>query len=420
MPTNESRLLLYCAHIRPSDGSREEIEKLLHLPLDWDEILTAAAWHSIKPLLYHSLRGSSARQSVPQEIMRQLKKSYDDIVVRNMYIYATLARLLPLFTQQGIKCIVLKGAMLADTVYGDIGLRPMQDIDLLFNKKDVSRVISILSELGYQHEGSKLPEHYLDRHHHITYTHPDTDIPIEVHWHIAHDRHPGRLRLTDADLIEAWFERARPVTLSNIETWSLCPSDLLFHLCLHFLKHRVAPSGGIFVTSAGLLQLVDMARVINYYDDEMDWEQLCRQAEKYKITDLIAVTLQLAREVCLDQGIKNEADNFPFRWQAGDFEYKGLMHKRLTLYEDMTQPLPGEMMLPARLRNLRVMLRGVARWLLPAKPVLAQRYAVPETSRRMYFYYLMKPCNLTKTIMLFMQQRPRLKEERKLNKWISG
>lgn len=352
--------------------------------------------------------------------MRQLKKSYDDIVVRNMYIYATLARLLPQFTQQGIKCIVLKGAMLADTVYGDIGLRPMQDIDLLFNKKNVSQVISVLSELDYYHEGGKLPAHYLDNHHHITYTHPGTDIPIEIHWHIAHDRHPGRLRLTDADLIEAWFERARPVTLSRIETWSLCPSDLIFHLCLHFLKHRVPISGGIFVTSAGILQLVDMARTIDYYADEMDWGCLYRQAEKYKITDLIAVTLQLAREVCLDQGIKDEAGDFPFRWQGGDFEYKGLMHKRLALYEDMTQPLPGEIMFPIGFRNLRVILRGVVRWLLPAKPVLAQRYAVPETSRRMYLYYLMNPYNLTRTIMLFMQQRPRLKEEMKLNKWISG
>ena len=417
MLSNENRLLAYSTHIKLSAFANQDIERLIQLPLNWAEIVAAASWYGIDPLLYRCLRDNPAMQQVPQEVMRQLKRAYDDTAIRNMYIYATLSRILPLFTQQGIKCIVLKGAMLADTVYDDIGLRPMQDIDLLFNRRDLPHAIALLSDLGYDHEGSKSPQLYLQDHYHITYTHPDTDIPIELHWHIAHDRHPPRLRLTDNDLIEQWIARAQPVTLSQAGGWMLCPADLIFHLCLHFLKHRIPVNGAVFATSAALLQLADIVRVIDHFDDRIDWNDLDQQASRYQINDLIHTTIKLATEISLDQ---EHGDNKSFKGLDGGNRYNRLMFKYLIRHDDMQHPLPYALRTPVNLRSMRDVLRGVIKWLLPDRPDLARSYNVPATARRVYVYYLLNPLNLIFTIQLFIRQLPRLRREIRLNRWIGG
>ena len=417
MLSYENQLLKCSTQLKLSTSTHQTISALLQQSLDWDEIVMAASWYAIKPLLYHCLRDNPGNQLVPLTVMQQLKRDYDNIVVRNMYIYATLARLLPRFKQHGIQCIVLKGAMLADTVYGDIGLRPMQDIDLLFNKEDLPAAISICSELGYLHEGSKSPQLYLDDHHHITYTHPDTDIPIELHWHIAHERHPRRLRLTDDILMEQWFERIQPVELAKIEAWTLCPTDLVFHLCLHFLKHRVPKNGALFATSAALLQLSDIVRTIYFYGDAIDWDNLRHQADSYQITDLVYTTLRIALDVCDDKDKNNKLLlNIP----EGEHRYQRLIYRRLMLRDDMKRPIADGLLASISYDNIRIIIRAIVRWLLPDKKDLAKRYSVPETARRVYVYYLINPYHLIKTIFMFVVQIPRLSCEARLNRWIGG
>lgn len=416
MLSPENQLLVFSTRLDISATSRQ-IADLIEQSPDWDEIMSAASWYAVKPLLYRSLRDNPASEKVPAEVMHELKKSYDDITVRNMYIYAILTRIMPLFERLGIQCIVLKGALLADEVYGDIGLRPMQDIDLLFRKEDLDKVIAIFTDLGYHHEGSKDPQLYLDTHHHITYTQPEMDIPVEIHWHITHDRHPQRLRLTDEVLIEQWFQRKRPVTLSRVDAWSLCPTDLIFHLCLHFLKHRVPTHGGLFVTSAAWLQLTDLARVIRHYGDAIDWNDLRQQADKYRITDLIHSTINIALDVCPS----NDSNSRQFLDDAeGRYKFEQLMYKRLVKHDDMNKAIPEEILNTVNIDNLRGIVRAVLRWLLPAKETLAERYSVPVTAKRVYIYYLLNPFNLIRTVLLFVEQIPRLSDEIRLNKWIGG
>ncbi len=54
-----------------------------------------------------------------------------------------------MFWTPQIKTIVLKGAMLAETVYPNIALRSMGDIDLLIHKDDLDRAAKRILELGY-------------------------------------------------------------------------------------------------------------------------------------------------------------------------------------------------------------------------------------------------------------------------------
>jgi len=56
-----------------------------------------------------------------------------------MKVYAQLRKVLQVFCQEKVPVIVLKGALLAELVYQHIGLRTMDDVDLLVSKQDLGK-----------------------------------------------------------------------------------------------------------------------------------------------------------------------------------------------------------------------------------------------------------------------------------------
>ena len=54
-----------------------------------------------------------------------------------------------MFQQQGIDCILLKGADLLSRLYGMRGTRPLSDVDLLVHERDLPSIHQLLLEAGF-------------------------------------------------------------------------------------------------------------------------------------------------------------------------------------------------------------------------------------------------------------------------------
>ena len=74
--------------------------------------------------------------------------AYLENAARNLRLYDNLCKVLKILRRDGIPVIVLKGAHLAELVYGNRALRFMGDLDLLVQKDDVMRVDALLIEMG--------------------------------------------------------------------------------------------------------------------------------------------------------------------------------------------------------------------------------------------------------------------------------
>jgi hypothetical protein len=68
---------------------------------------------------------------------------------RNTRRLHRLGKLLRLLEQAGIRVAVLKGAHLAEAVYRNIGLRSMNDLDILVRKTDLDRTMQCIGEAGF-------------------------------------------------------------------------------------------------------------------------------------------------------------------------------------------------------------------------------------------------------------------------------
>ena len=121
------------------------------LPERWQEFMALAKTQRVMPLLWHRLRQKGLEQDVPMAVAGALREASRRNILHNLCYYGELRLLLSALKPEGIPLILLKGIFLADAVYGDIGLREMNDIDVLVRPADLTRIAEVLTGMGYSY-----------------------------------------------------------------------------------------------------------------------------------------------------------------------------------------------------------------------------------------------------------------------------
>jgi Uncharacterised nucleotidyltransferase len=119
--------------------------------MDWTYLLDQAQRHRVTATLGRNL--AIARLFSPEEVTVRPREAYRASYLyhrnRNRALYDELAELFALFDEHGIPVAIRKGGFLAEAVYGDVGIRPMSDLDLLISRADAEPAVAALSRFGY-------------------------------------------------------------------------------------------------------------------------------------------------------------------------------------------------------------------------------------------------------------------------------
>jgi hypothetical protein len=257
----ETALLAHCARLRLSPRRVQAIKDILGAGVDWDSLLKTAAWHRLTPLVSHHLRSPGLAPLVPPAMIAKLSGVHYQSLARNMLLQDELCRLLAAFNKAGVPVIILKGSALLDSVYKDISLRPMSDLDLLVRPGDLGRVEALVLGMDYAYLTKKGNGAVSEGNRHLpNLGNQKKGIFIEVHQHIVSTGDPGYF-----DISEFWA-RARPVRKQNTDALAFAPEDMLLHLAIKFLSDRR------FQSQAALGQLCDISETIKHHADSLDWE----------------------------------------------------------------------------------------------------------------------------------------------------
>jgi hypothetical protein len=257
----EDRLLLNC--LRAGDDPSRICGPDSLTDSDWNGIIRHSLRHYVAPLLYHRLKGSSPAFRVPNHVMSILHDIYLRNTGKNLRLYHKLSKALKILKHEGIPVIILKGAHLAKYVYGTIGERTFNDLDLLVKEEDLSRCQKILIEAGY---------YPYCRH-----------LPLDIHWDF--DLTPANLRVN----IEDVWKRARPAVIAGVEVLVLSPEDLLLHLCLHLAVKQL-------FRSVGLRTFCDIRETIRHHYSQIQWKKLTDYATQWGAGNSVYLTLLFARD----------------------------------------------------------------------------------------------------------------------------
>lgn len=228
----EAELILACARVSSGAVEERRIEALLERPLDWDRLVQAAERHAVVPLLHRHL---SSRGGVPAEVRRRLRIAAEQTARRNLFWAGELLRLLRRCEAEGIAALPWKGPTLALAAYGNLGLRPFTDLDVLVLREDVPSVTRLLLDEGYR---PWLPLTLLKRHlwaslwHQCeaAFTHPRTGVVVDLHWAITLPSFPFPLE------VASLWERREARRFCGAMVPQLAPVDSLLTLCVHGCK----------------------------------------------------------------------------------------------------------------------------------------------------------------------------------------
>jgi Uncharacterised nucleotidyltransferase len=279
--SGEEQLLVAAASIAIAGRQLLGHPRLSSRGLAWEKILKLAERNRVVPLLAAAVAANRI-SDVPQSVRQELRTRFLASARHAMTLGGELRKVLAALDAVGIRCIPLKGPVLAAGSYRSLGLRDFDDIDLLITPADVPRAAEALAKLGFQ-GWNVSPEHterYLANKYECSLTCSETGVSIDLHWAIC----PNFFKISME--FDALWQRAGRVNILGTPVPDLSAEDAILYLCYHGGKHRFHR----------LAWICDIAAAIAAHPD-VDWDLLLENATKAGARRLLLLGL------CLAQGL---------------------------------------------------------------------------------------------------------------------
>jgi len=293
MHHREFQLLLYCLTSQPNAA---RIKEAIQEDIGWQTLLELAQQHGVRPILRQSLK-SACWHSVPETIQLELDEFYRTNAQRNLLLTGELLRLFGLFQDNGIPVAAIKGAILGESVYGDLSLREFSDLDIIVHEADVSKVEDILTPLGYQ---ADFPDRdyrsaFLSYQGQYAFRNSQTGIAVDLHWRLSSNGEPFPLQSA-----EIW-SRLGEATIAGRKIPTLGLDDLVLFSAGHGTKEGWRC----------LKWVCDFAEILRKHQD-VDWVAVLGRAKRSNCSRSLQLAIVLASTL-LDapapSGLVEEARN---------------------------------------------------------------------------------------------------------------
>ncbi len=366
---SEDRLVLALVVGGAEEQANAGSARLLAGDLDWAVILERIGAHGLGPL---ACRGLSALgwAGVPLHARERLEAASRVAALRNDLLMDDLASALRALAHAGVPAIPLKGPMLAETLYGDPGLRECSDLDLLVPREAVPRAWAVLAAERWAPAEAYLVEsrdlNWLVESN-IEYafarSRGEFTSVLELHWDLAWRWRRGGLAA------ERLWARARPAHVRGVPCLALDDATQLLYLAIHAARHR-------WQAAKWLVDIHELARRA-----DVDWDEVARISAELRLADVVRISLAACHVLFAT----------PLPRALGPVALPHWL--RLYPAEPTATDMWSDALLPVRLiAGPIARLRYLARVLLT--PTLAERRLLRLPARLEPLYWLLRPLRL--------------------------
>jgi hypothetical protein len=208
-------------------GRAAAVSDALAASPDPKALAAAAERHGIAPILHVFSRNRS--KDLDPGLSAALARSYVQNRARAIILLSEAARICEAFEKRGIACIPLKGAALAEDLYGDPAMRPMTDVDILVPRTALAAAREIMVGFGYEEETGDLREGFQEefRSELSFFRATPHRARIEIHW--------GLLNFGGQ---EDWTKDAFDRSILTPRGRRLTDEDTLLYLAAHSAYHH--------------------------------------------------------------------------------------------------------------------------------------------------------------------------------------
>ena len=243
----------------------------------------AIAPEKLYPYLHVQLKPHAERLRMPAALVETLSAHYRKNLLIELRRVADLKRLDATLTAANLPYLVLKGPVLAASVYPDRAARTMTDLDLLIAGEEMPRAMETLEAIGY-----RVPLEFAG-----------TEVEAGDAPPLVHDE-PGGLVLELHSMLDSLpEERAALATMlpsvrrvpvgHGLMLPALERGEFFAHVVAHVSKHHRF--------EGELRSLLDVALLLRAEAETLDWTALDREWQRRGIADWIALTVWLAHRL---------------------------------------------------------------------------------------------------------------------------
>ena len=252
----------------------------------WPDGVDSAAFgesltrHRVGAYLQHRLVGD-VRAALPDPVREQLTETARRTARLALVRSAELVRITRLFANAGIPFLSVKGPLLAQALYGSVGVRHAGDLDLLIAPERLTDADEVLRGAGCRRSrpdfdlSPRQRREYLQLKHEFEFFNDATGVRIEVQWRLE-----GLPTLTFEEL----HNRETRGELGGHVLGTLPPVEHLIYLFVHGAKHGWC----------SLFWLLDVAVALR---EHRDWEQVRDTAARLGASRALGQGVRLAGEV---------------------------------------------------------------------------------------------------------------------------
>lgn len=253
----------------------------------WSDFLRELTGHGLFPMAYAAWRSAGVLQALPVAARGEAERRMNLYRAGTAAAWEEIGRTLDRLLEGGFRPILLKGADLALRYYPEPHLRPLSDLDLLFESPaEAERAFALLEGAGYRREkeGIAIAPWALSQHLPVLLS-PHAAFPVELHGALVHSPRDRRWIEGASCLLEGlrgfpW--QGRPLR-------GLAPEALVVHLCGHmWLQHASAPPKATV--------LFDFRAVLEGEGEAFSWERLVGLARRAGMAGAAARGLSLLEE----------------------------------------------------------------------------------------------------------------------------
>jgi len=270
--SGEDRLIFFSTLALDSDQKKRELKNILEEKIDWQEL----SERETSLLVYHNLKKLSLENLIPPPMKRNLENYFLSNTGYNIISLDNLARLIKILNEKNIPVIVLKGAVLCETVYPHIGTRSFCDLDIMVQPKDLQRVKRELECLDYSFSPTAA------QHHLVACPSSNHSIPLEVHWDLVNETSPFQKYAFELSL-ESFWDEAIPLKIRGTDALNLSPEHQLIYLAVHMLKEGYA----------NRKWLVDLYFLLKSFKGKINWDKLTEDCCKFRVRRPVYYALTL-------------------------------------------------------------------------------------------------------------------------------
>jgi hypothetical protein len=257
--------------------------------------------YRLLPLLYRNLE----RLDVKSADQGRLQGIYRHAWYANQRLIHAVGPGMQLLGDAGVPVVLLKGAaLIASSTDGDVGVRPMEDVDVLVPAGDAMRAHDALTAGGWVCQESWDPAHLYRWRHSSPYYGPG-GAQIDLHWRPLYE--PGS--------VGTLWEAVTPARLGS--------KDVLVPSAPHQLV--VTAGHGLGWGPSSLRWIADCALLVRRLDDE-GWDQLVDAAQAARLGSTVAAALGIVADA-LDLGLPRNPMVALRRQRSRPSERLALAHK---------------------------------------------------------------------------------------------